>query len=293
MLEAIVAERGWAWGKGLVLRLYSGRIRITSPRPHEILQDPQPLGDSAVSFAVHGTLRRLPKDFHIWLLTQDERGRVRPQGFSPIVPDPLDKRRWSGRVNAGHVGGSRAKIIAVVAPPTSHDFFTYYQTHGHQTGYAWLERVPAECRNQAFVDALLPPTLNIPTTVTTRQQASNIRVVHIAVEYNPTWEGYPLKCYVTFQNNASGTIEVNLYDYTPRYVTLKQFVPEVLQVRLRDKWYPRPDGVDRVALLPTQLCRAWIGLDEKKFDKNQVEKSLAHIGTLVFTINGERQSIDL
>jgi hypothetical protein len=86
---------------------------------------------------------------------------------------------------------------------------------------------------------------------------------------------------------------MRLYEYTPRKVTLKQFVPEVLQVRLRDKWYPMPDGVDRVALLPAQLCRAWVGLDEKKFDKEQVEKSLGQIGTLVFTINGERESINV
>jgi hypothetical protein len=160
--EAVAAERSWAWGMALIRRFLSGRIRITVPQQREnpeTLQKPEPHGRNW-SFLVEGTLHNLPKDHIIWLLTQDERsGQVWPQGFARVAYNPANQR-WSGRIVA--TLGRRVRIVAVVAPPTSHDFFTYYQKHGFKTEWAPLDRIPAECSNQDFVQAVAPST--DPTT---------------------------------------------------------------------------------------------------------------------------------
>jgi len=80
------------------------------------------------SYAVKGTLNHLPTDHYIWVLTEDEQtGQIRPQGFFLPIFDHATKT-WSGRVTGA--GGPRKKIWAVVAPPTSHDFFLYFQQVG-------------------------------------------------------------------------------------------------------------------------------------------------------------------
>jgi hypothetical protein len=168
--EAVLAERGWAWGTALIQWLLSGRIRITVPQQRErpeTLQDPRPHGrGNQFSFAVEGTLRRLPRNHVIWLLTKNEGStQVWPQGFENPSYNPVNKR-WSGRIAT--TLGSRVTIVAVVASPTSHDYFTYYQRHGFKTGWAALDRIPPDCTNQDSVQAVAPSTV-----LTAIQQSSN------------------------------------------------------------------------------------------------------------------------
>jgi hypothetical protein len=85
---------------------------------------------------------------------------------------------------------------------------------------------------------------------------------------------------------------VRVSEYRSRTVTLKQFVVDVLQVKLRE-WCPTSDGVDRLSVLPQQLFRAWIGLDERKFSEDQVNSLRGQIGTLVFLVDGKPVPIDL
>jgi hypothetical protein len=62
---------------------------------------------------------------------------------------------WSGRVSGNP--GERVKIVAVVAPPTSIDFFRYYQNicnSGRE--YDPLTRLPLECTNKDWVQTLFP-----------------------------------------------------------------------------------------------------------------------------------------
>ena len=93
------------------------------------------------------------------------------------------------------------------------------------------------------------------------------------------------------QNTSTECADVRVSEYRPRTVTLKQFVLDVLQVQLRE-WCPR-DGVDRVAVLPQQLFRAWIGIDERKFNEERVRALRGQIGTLVLSIDGQAISVAL
>lgn len=101
------------------------KIKIISPRPQEPLTDPQPFPFGVgYSFAVRGTLKKLPKGHSIWVLTQDDiTGRVWPQGFAPVQYNPV-QGKWTGRVNGS--GNPVVRVVAVVAPQSSQDFFRYY-----------------------------------------------------------------------------------------------------------------------------------------------------------------------
>jgi hypothetical protein len=122
----------------------------------------------------------------------------------------------------------------------------------------------------------------------------NIRVVDIDIpDQNPSLNlTYPLKCYVNMQNNSTECADVRIAEFRPLNVTLKRFVLDVLQVRLRN-WCPERDGVDRVAVFPQQQFRAWIAVDERKFNEERVRALRGQIGTLVLSVDGKAVSIDL
>jgi hypothetical protein len=129
-------------------------IEITSPRsPKDDLQDKQPYGDM-FSYKVEGKLRRLPEDHEIWLLNVNERSKeVWPQGFAPVTDWDAQTGEWTGRVCGRPV--ETIKIVAVVAPPTSTDFFNYYQELCDRGIVKPLKRIPPECTNQASIQATL------------------------------------------------------------------------------------------------------------------------------------------
>lgn len=143
--EALRTSIEWA-------RNLSGRqIQIASPRTNEVF--PNKLkGSGGWSYEVRGTLKHLPANHEIWLLKEEQGStRVWPQGFQPVTFDPITKE-WSGRIFETSQG-VLIKVIAVIAPPSSQDFFKYYQNVGQETNYEPLERIPPECRNQAYVHA--------------------------------------------------------------------------------------------------------------------------------------------
>lgn len=106
-------------------------------------------------------------------------------------------------------------------------------------------------------------------------------------------EGFPLKLRMQFRNDSATAIDVQLRDYRPELITLKSFPTEVIQVRLRDLWYPRDHTVGRIALYPGQQFQIWIAPDESKFNKAQVELHRGRIGTLVFQVDGQNLEIKL
>jgi hypothetical protein len=155
LVEGVAGNAIWNGITAGARSLLGRQIQITSPRPMEALTDRQPLGQMW-QFPVRGTLKRLPGDHEIWLLNQDEKtGLLRPQGFSIVKYDP-DQGIWHGMVCSNeHVS---LRIIAVVAPPTSCDFFRYFQHIGQQRDYTFepLKRIPPECRNMASVQTNVP-----------------------------------------------------------------------------------------------------------------------------------------
>lgn len=120
-----------------------------------VLDDRQTVRGGGYCYAVRGTLKRLPIDNMIWLLVEEQGGlRAWPQGFHPVVYDPGIKE-WHGRISDERTN-MLIKIVAVVAPPTSQDFFSYYERAGLATGYMALERVPPECKNRDYVQVYVP-----------------------------------------------------------------------------------------------------------------------------------------
>jgi hypothetical protein len=108
----------------------------------------------------------------------------------------------------------------------------------------------------------------------------------------PWRKGYPLRHYVEMRNDSSKCIEVSVFKYIPNTITVKSFPPEVMQVRFHTEWFP-PEYAERVAVLPGQLCRAWIGIDDRKFNEGQVTAVVGSIGTLVVSANKKHVSFVL
>lgn len=153
-----------ALGLSLALALLSRRpspdgatldpIKITYPRPEEILSGSQPVGRWR-RFPVQGTLKSKPQDHEVWLLIRDDNGAVWPQ-FNPAIFE-AGSGTWSGWINPAE--RAEVRIIAVVAPPDLHDFFRYFQSLGQlrEHKYVPLDRVPLGCTNQDTVRAKVPP----------------------------------------------------------------------------------------------------------------------------------------
>jgi len=136
-------------------RWFGQEIRITSPLDGGTLTDPEPLG-SGLSFPVRGVLRFLPKNHEIWLLVQSLSGKTWPQGFHQVDYNHRDGT-WRGRITG--MGRERIRIIAVIAPPTSQDYFRYFQKLGDEceSGFPPILRVPVECKKRHSVEANVPP----------------------------------------------------------------------------------------------------------------------------------------
>jgi hypothetical protein len=127
IVDGVVGNAIWSGTTEAFRRVAGRQIQITSPRPGELLEKPEPAW-SGRSYGVRGKSKRLRKDHNIWVLREGERsGRVWPQGFFP-VQFFSDKGEWVGRVIG--VAGNPVKIVAVVAPPSSCDLFRYYQKVG-------------------------------------------------------------------------------------------------------------------------------------------------------------------
>lgn len=106
---------------------------------------------------------------------------------------------------------------------------------------------------------------------------------------------YPLKCYVTLRNISTECADITLFEYLPLNGPIKDFPLNVLQLRFGEDWWPKPDGVGRIGVLPAQLCRAWIGLDERILSEAHANRFLllGQLGTLVLSVNHQRVSIPL
>jgi hypothetical protein len=128
----------------------------------------------------------------------------------------------------------------------------------------------------------------------TYQFEPQIEVIDVSVtEVNrPMPLTFPLKCHVQFRNESDGCVDVRTSDYEPNTVTLKRFTLNVLQIDL-EGWVPEPYATDRIAVLPGQTFRAWIGIDETKFSPASVKDLRGRMGTLRLIVNGKRLAFQL
>lgn len=146
---------------GIVALLVAGyqgrfgqRIRITDPQAHGFLTAAE-MRPGVMKHVVSGTLKHLPKDHRIWLLVLDKSGRAWPQGLATVEYDKT-KGTWKGFINA--MGSHEVNIVAVIAPPTSQDYFEYFERMGRdfKTGYQPIARVPPECKKRDSIQAKVP-----------------------------------------------------------------------------------------------------------------------------------------
>lgn len=121
-----------------------------------------------------------------------------------------------------------------------------------------------------------------------------LTVTHFDTSYYPKpGIGYPLKYYIEMRNDSGKSIEVSVVKFQPKNIRLKSFPTEVMQVRFHAKWFPSDESVDKVAVYPGQLCRAWIGVNESEFTEQQVKAAVGRIGTLTVSANKKQIPIDL
>jgi hypothetical protein len=106
---------------------------------------------------------------------------------------------------------------------------------------------------------------------------------------------FPLKCYITLRNTSTKSADVQLSDYKSTAVTIDEFPFNVLQVQLGGHWFPNPNGASRIAVLPDQTFRAWVGLDHRNYSREFARELLikGRIGTLVFLVDGKKFNINL
>jgi hypothetical protein len=96
---------------------------------------------------------------------------------------------------------------------------------------------------------------------------------------------YPVKCYVELRNDSEGCVDVRISYYRPARVPAKKVLLNVVQIYL-GSWVPAgPDEVDRIAVLPRQLFRLWIAIDEQTYTPEKIMDLRGNIGEIVFTVN--------
>jgi hypothetical protein len=140
----VAGHRRW-WGQ---------QIKITEPAPNAFLA-PVEVRRGTGAHRVFGTLNFLPKGHRIWLIVVDEtKGRYWPQGFEAVEYHG-ETGTWSGYITAE--GWHSVTVVAVVAPPTTQDYFNYFQRVGHKTSYDPLLGIPQECRKRDTVRCKVPP----------------------------------------------------------------------------------------------------------------------------------------
>jgi hypothetical protein len=153
---SLIASIIYATVGGGYRRWFGQQIAITDPVPHGFLTAAE-MRPGVMKHVVSGTLKYLPKDHEIWLLVEDEfTGKAWPQGHAPVEYNK-DKGTWKGFVNV--MGWHSVIVVAVVAPPTSQDYFNYFQRMGRdfKTGYQPIGRIPPECKRRATVHAKVSP----------------------------------------------------------------------------------------------------------------------------------------
>ena len=153
IIESIIAAVIIAIVVGVYRCVVGQRIKIISPQQNGFLATAE-TRFGVVAHPVHGTLKHLPKGHKIWLLVIDEKtGKTWPQGFAS-VEFSKEQGTWSGYINVW--GWQNVTVAAVVAPPTSQEYFNYFQRVGSKTNHEPILGIPAECKHRDLVQVKVP-----------------------------------------------------------------------------------------------------------------------------------------
>jgi hypothetical protein len=116
----------------------------------------------------------------------------------------------------------------------------------------------------------------------------NIQVVNTWV-VEAKGSKYPLKIRFQMKNAAPTCADVTMQGYQLNAPAMgKQVICEVLQLKNNiQQWYPEPEGLARVAVLPQHEFRGWIAANDGLYTKDQIERQIGNIGAVVLFVNGE------
>jgi hypothetical protein len=149
IIAAIIIALAVAWYK----YVFGQRIRILEPQMNGFLPTAENR-HGVTAHSVHGTLKHLPKDHRIWLLVVNEgASKIWPQSFAPAEYSK-EQGTWKGWINA--LGWTNITIVAVVAPPTTQEYFNYFQRVGPKTSFEPILKIPPECKHRDTVQAKIP-----------------------------------------------------------------------------------------------------------------------------------------
>ena len=104
---------------------------------------------------------------------------------------------------------------------------------------------------------------------------------------------HPVKIRWTFRNDSPGCVTVRLHDFHPKNIKLEGLPPGVLQVLMGQQWLPVQDGVAEVALLPGQMFKGWLPVEQTLYTAAQVRGHINNLGTLFLKVNDKLQKFEL
>jgi hypothetical protein len=149
IIATIIVAISVAWYR----YVFGQRIKILDPQMNGFLA-PFEKRNGVGAHAVHGTLKHLPKDHRVWLLVMNEgASKIWPQSFAPVEYSK-EQGTWQGWITA--FGWTNITIVAVVAPPTTQEYFNYFQRAGPKTSFEPILAIQYECKYRDRVQAKVP-----------------------------------------------------------------------------------------------------------------------------------------
>lgn len=111
-------------------------------------------------------------------------------------------------------------------------------------------------------------------------------------EPKPYAHRFPFKCTVTLRNESPETIDVRAIRYEQELIGLKDFSSQALKIKFDSTWCPSEESVTRLAVLPSQEFRVWVGLDER-LDENYIRERHGRMGKLILSVNNTEFPIQI
>jgi hypothetical protein len=147
-------------------------------------------------------------------------------------------------------------------------------------GVGGLARISRARAVVATVPSAAQPRISLVTASVTQANPADQRT-------------YPVKIRAEFRNDSQSCIDVSIAGFTAGAVTLEKLVTSVLQLKIESSWLPL-DEAERIAVLPGQMFRLWLGVEKARFTSaEQVTRLLGAVGKLMLMVNGDKREVSL